>query len=187
MLIWRGSERIAGSYVSLKRQEPNPQGGSALSIAITQSSLRKHQQFYRFAVGANPATPKKKCFGSPGGAVCHLVAALGYFCPLGVLIQLFLRREITIKAGAFFLGAYLCGISRNQRFFLRAPKENSRGNSVSRPQSCMLAAYSYRHHTSKPLLLYPALNDAQPGPFSNGRRGRDVRQTRTKINAHHVS
>jgi hypothetical protein len=26
MLIWRGNERIAGSHVSLKRQEPTPKG-----------------------------------------------------------------------------------------------------------------------------------------------------------------
>jgi hypothetical protein len=30
-------------------------------------------------------------------------------------------------------------------------------------------------------------NDVQPGRFSNGRRGRDVRYARTIINAHHVS
>jgi hypothetical protein len=30
-------------------------------------------------------------------------------------------------------------------------------------------------------------NDAQPGRFSHGRRGRDVRYDRTIINAHHVS
>jgi hypothetical protein len=29
-------------------------------------------------------------------------------------------------------------------------------------------------------------NDAQPGRFSHGRRGRDVRYARTTINAHHV-
>jgi len=37
-----GNERIAGSYVSLKRQEPALKGGGALSIAITQSSLPGH-------------------------------------------------------------------------------------------------------------------------------------------------
>jgi hypothetical protein len=30
-------------------------------------------------------------------------------------------------------------------------------------------------------------NDAQPGRFLHGRRGRDVRYARTTINAHHVS
>jgi hypothetical protein len=30
-------------------------------------------------------------------------------------------------------------------------------------------------------------NDAQPGRFSHGRRGRDVRYARTIANAHHVS
>jgi hypothetical protein len=29
--------------------------------------------------------------------------------------------------------------------------------------------------------------DAQPGRFSHGQRGRDVRYARTIINAHHVS
>jgi hypothetical protein len=44
LLIWRGNERTAGSHVSLKRQEPTPEEGGALSITITQSSLRGHQQ-----------------------------------------------------------------------------------------------------------------------------------------------
>ena len=30
-------------------------------------------------------------------------------------------------------------------------------------------------------------NDAQPGRFSHGQRGRDVRYARTITNAHHVS
>jgi hypothetical protein len=28
LLIWRGSDRIAGSHVSLKRQKPTPKGGA---------------------------------------------------------------------------------------------------------------------------------------------------------------
>jgi hypothetical protein len=36
-VLWRGNGRIAGSYVSVRRQEPTPKGGGALSIAITQS------------------------------------------------------------------------------------------------------------------------------------------------------
>jgi hypothetical protein len=39
IFIWWGNERITGSYVSLKRQEPTPKGESVFSIAITQSSL----------------------------------------------------------------------------------------------------------------------------------------------------
>jgi hypothetical protein len=34
VLIWRGNGRIAGSHVSLKRQEPTPMGGGALSIKM---------------------------------------------------------------------------------------------------------------------------------------------------------
>jgi hypothetical protein len=39
LLKWRSNERIAGSYVSPKRQEPTPKGGGALSQSKSLSPL----------------------------------------------------------------------------------------------------------------------------------------------------
>jgi hypothetical protein len=53
----------------------------------------------------------------------------GYFCPLGGLLRLFLRREITIKARAFFFPRGLLGTTI--KFPRQAPQPNYPNGCVS--------------------------------------------------------